>query len=250
MTYKTIILPFIGILCCEANAASSVLLNGNFEAFDFGTGNYNTANTPSNPDGYIADFGTVVRAYNENATNMGWLTTASNNGIELWKSFSAASGGNSSSGSGQYAELNYTENAALYQDVTIGLSGLVDYGFEHAARNQGTDVMKVLITYLGANNIFGDGDDSVIVDTNFSSTRPGDRSTPNVWNDFTVNDAFTSIAGGTYRFSFGAVSTATGNQTEGNFIDNVRFGINAVPEPSAALLGSLGALALLRRRRH
>ena len=227
-----------------------MLLNGNFEAFDISTGNYNSPISPGNPDGYIVDFGSVVRAYKETATNMGWLTTASDNGIELWKSFASASGGNSSSGTGQYAELNYTENASLFQDVTIPLAGLVDYGFEHAARNQGTDVMKVLITYLGANNIFGDADDSVVVNTNFSSTRPGNRSTPNVWNNFTVDNAFTSVAGGTYRFSFGAVSTATGNQTEGNFLDNVRFGIGAVPEPSSALLGSLGALALLRRRRH
>ena len=249
-TYKIKLLPLLGILCCDANAASSVLLNGNFEAFDIGSGNYKSPISVSNPDGYLVDFGTVVRAYKETATNMGWLTTASDNGIELWKSFASTSGGNSSSGTGQYAELNYTENAALYQDVTIGLTGLVDYGFAHAARNLGTDVMKVRITYLGANDIFGDVDDLVVVDTDFSSTRPGDRSTPNVWNDYAVDNAFTSVAGGTYRFSFGAVSTASGVQSEGNFIDNVRFGIDVVPEPSSALLGSLGALALLRRRRH
>lgn len=32
-------------------------------------------------------------------------------------------------------------------------------------------------------------------------------------------------------------------------LDNITYGAAAVPEPSAALLGSLGALAMLRRRR-
>jgi hypothetical protein len=68
------------------------------------------------------------------------------------------------------------------------------------------------------------------------------------WGNYAVANAFTSVVGGAYRFSFGAVSTSGGNASQGNFFDNVNFGVNFVPEPSAALLGLLGALAMLRRR--
>lgn len=38
--------------------------------------------------------------------------------------------------------------------------------------------------------------------------------------------------------------------TEGSRIDNVQFNaLNVIPEPTVALLGGLGLLALLRRRR-
>jgi hypothetical protein len=253
-TKKQVRLLLVATLCTQAYGAN-VIINGDFEAFSISSGNYNNPYVAgTNPDGYLVTFGNDIRAYDAGATSMGWKTTSTNNGIELWKS-ATGGGANSPSGTGQYAELNYTENAALFQDVTISLEGLVDYGFDHSARNRGTDTMKVLITYLGSDGVFGGGNDVVVVDTNFSSERLGDRTTENVWAPIAVNDAFTSVAGGVYRFSFGAVSTAPNTNTdsplsEGNFIDNIVFGINAVPEPSSALLGAFGALALLRRRRN
>ncbi len=243
------LLPLVGIFCLNANAASPVLLNGQFEAFDINVGNYNNLyDATTNPDGYIQQYGSSVRVYNENALSIGWQTAAANNGIELWKS-ATGGGANSSTGFGQFAEVVFTQNAALFQDVTIDQEGAVDYAFSHSARELGTDVLKVLITYLGANGVIGGGDDSVVVDTNYSTTRTTPRTEPNVWVGYTADDAFTSVAGGTYRFSFGVLSVAGNDISQGNFIDDVKFGINAVPEPCAALLGSLGALALLRRRR-
>jgi hypothetical protein len=50
----------------------------------------------------------------------------------------------------------------------------------------------------------------------------------------------------TLTFSGGATSTGTGGGQE-TLVDNI--GITVVPEPSAAFLGSLGMLGLLRRRR-
>ncbi|QTN32200.1 PEP-CTERM sorting domain-containing protein [Akkermansiaceae bacterium] len=50
----------------------------------------------------------------------------------------------------------------------------------------------------------------------------------------------------TLAFSGGATSTGTGGGQE-TLVDNI--GITVVPEPSAALLGALGVLCLLRRRR-
>lgn len=63
--------------------------------------------------------------------------------------------------------------------------------------------------------------------------------TDNVWEAGT--DAIFTLT-----FSGGATSTGTGGGQE-TLVDNI--GITIVPEPSSALLGALGALALLRRRR-
>ena len=244
------------LLCLNAQGASS-LVNGNFEAFSMSTGVYNSPyNATTNPNGYNQDFGTtpLIRSYRDTVAGIGWQTTATNTAfgtnstqkaIEIWAS--GAQAVPSTTGLGQFAELNAYQTAALFQDVQITESGLVDYTFSHRGRN-GTDVLKVLITYLGANNAIGGGDDTVLVDTNFS-----DGNT--AWGTYAVNDAFASVPGGFYRFSFGAVSSTppTGSgpdTTYGNFLDNVAFGVNVVPEPSTALLGAFGALALLRRRRH
>ena len=241
----------LSLLCANAQAAST-LINGNFDGFSMSTAPYNTAyDSVTNTNGYNQDFGSapLIRSYRDTVTGMGWRTTApaqtadtlnfSSIAVELWAS--GAQSVPSTTGFGQFAELNAYVVAALYQDVQITESGLVDYTFSHRGR-AGTDVLKVLITYLGADNAIGGGDDVVKVDTDFS-----DGNT--AWGTYSVNDAFASQPGGFYRFSFGAVS-AQGGASQGNFLDNVGFGVNVVPEPSAALLGACGALALLRRRRH
>ena len=242
-----------GVLCVQAEGASSVLINGNFEAFDIAAAPYSTPfNATTNPNGYKANFGGLASGvtagwYGAATTGIGWQTdqTGANDVIEIWKS--GFLGINSLSGSGQYAELNANSAGALYQDVTIPVVGDVDYGFSHTNRVLGTDTMRVLITYLGTDGLIGGGDDVVEVNRQFSTTN---TTTPRLWNDFAVDNAFVSVAGGTYRFSFGAVSTSGPALSEGNFLDNVRFGVGVVPEPSTALLGAFGALALLRRRRH
>jgi hypothetical protein len=248
-------LPYLlaGFLCIQAHAASPVLINGNFDDLDMQTAPYNAAyDAVTNPNGYQAWYsapyaGDPIRDYLTSTPGIGWQTdqTGTNDVIELWDT--GAAGFASFSGN-QYAELNSRTVTALYQDVTIGLAGDVDYGFAHINRDNGTDVMKVVITYLGIDGVIGGGDDVVKIDQQYSATNLAGN--PRVWNDNVVDNAFTSVAGGTYRFSFGAVSQAGGDATQGNFLDKVRFGINAVPEPSSALLGAFGALALLRRRRN
>jgi PEP-CTERM motif len=264
MKIKNISLLLFAASLLQSAHGADVLINGNFEAFSITSGNYNSAYVPvTNTDGYNQDFGTTpkrIRSYRDTVTGIGWQTTAADvpvtspvptvptaanttqKSIEVWES--GAVGINSSSGTGQFAELNSYSIAALYQDVQINELGLVDYTFSHRGRT-GTDTLKVLITYLGGDNTFGTPDDVVKVDSNFS-----DNTT---WGNYQVNDAFTSVSGGFYRFSFGAVSSAGGDNSFGNFLDNVGFGVNVVtiPEPSSALLGGLGVLGLaLRRRRN
>jgi hypothetical protein len=254
---KKTITPYLlaGLLCMDAHAASS-LINGDFEAFSITAGAYNTPYDPANNlNGYNEDFGTSperIRTYRDTVANIGWQTTATDvaagpansttKSIEIWQSGAVVSDGTfpAPSGSGQFAELNAYQVAALYQDVQITELGLVDYSFAHRGR-AGVDTMKVLITYLGADNLFGTADDVLKVDSSFTDGN-------SAWGVYAVDNAFESVAGGSYRFSFGAVTSA-GGLGSGNFLDDVAFGINVVPEPSSALLGAFGALALLRRRR-
>lgn len=238
-------LSAFGLICCNAQAAS-VLANTGFEAFNITSSGYNAAyNNPANLNGYVDNFsspGGAVRIYPQTVADMGWDTTApTNKPIEIWQS--GAYSQNSATGTGQFAELNAYGSFALFQDVTIPTAGLVDYSFGHKGRN-GADTLKVLITYLGANNTYdgGLGDDVVHVNQNFTTGNTA-------WTLYAQVDQFTSVENGVYRFSFGAVSTSNNNLSEGNFLDDVNFGVDAIPEPSAALLGSFGMLALLRRRR-
>lgn len=243
MKQKLILLPLVGMLCCNVHGAN-VLLNGNFDDFSILTGAYNSPyDATTNPDGYTDDYG-PIRIYQETVTGMGWRTTATDNKIELWQNGAQTI---ASSDGIQFAEINAFQNAALYQDTVITGGGQVDFSFAHRGRNApGADVLNVTITYFGLDNAFGTGDDVIAYD----STGTGNFSDGNAsWGNYAVNDAFTSVDGGSYRFSFGAISSVGGNSSEGNFLDNVQFGVNVVPEPSSALLGSLGALALLRRRR-
>jgi hypothetical protein len=243
MNLKTTIIPLIGFLCCNAQGAN-VLVNGNFDDFSVATGNYNnTYDVNTNPSGYIIDYG-GIRLYKDTALGMGWQTTAGDKTIELWQS--GAQSVPSSSGI-QHAELNANFPSALYQDTLITGGGDVDFSFAHRGRN-GADVLNVTITYLGSDGVFGGSDDEV----SYTSTGTGNFTDGNTaWGNYAVDNAFTAVDGGAYRFSFGAVSSFGGNISEGNFLDNIQFGVNLpIPEPSAALLGSLGALVLLRRRRH
>jgi hypothetical protein len=201
----------------SANAANT-LINGSFDNFVVSNQSfYNASTTP----------------------NLGWKTTAPDNLIELWQS---GFGGVTAADGANFAELNAFFNNGIYQDIVIDpLSGLIDYSFSHRARI-GNDTMKVVITYLGANNVFGGGDDVVVVNQNYTTGT-------SAWSTKSAQNAFTSIGGGSYRFAFEAVSTGSGNNTTGNFIDNIKFGINVVPEPSVSLFGGIAALGLIVRRK-
>jgi hypothetical protein len=73
-------------------------------------------------------------------------------------------------------------------------------------------------------------------------------------NDYALDTSFTTIGSGAGNYSGVFENQSNGVNDAGQLSKNtpttgLRFSVQFVPEPSSALLGSLGVLALLRRRR-
>jgi MYXO-CTERM domain-containing protein len=117
----------------------------------------------------------------------------------------------------------------LYQDIgTLDGTSNITLTF---------DYVKFTISPLGAAIYGGPSFATVLGTATYAAGTPGTKS-------ITVNN----VAGGTgIRIGFWQSTDPTTGAAAG--LDNVAVSVTPVPEPSAALLGGLGLLALLRRRR-
>jgi hypothetical protein len=222
--------------------SQNVLNNASFENTPINVAPYNSPyHASTNPSGFTNDFGGNIRLYLETANQLEWFTTASDAKIEIWRNGQGAIPGLIAPDGNQWAEINATQNAALIQEVTITGAGLVDLGFYHRGR-AGNDTVAVKVTYLGLDNTFGTFDDILAFSQSYTTGN-------SAWALYAEQDVFTSIDGGKYRFSYEAVSTASGSPSIGNFIDAPYFGVDAIPEASSSLLGLIAGAMFLRRRR-
>ena len=146
----------------------------------------------------------TIKNFNQEDIN-GWSTTATDQLIELWHNSNPVNGSTHDAFHGnQFAEINANVTAALYFDLATIPEALFNWSFAHKGRD-GTDVISVNIGEPG------------------SEISQGTFSTGNTaWK----------IYEGTYlipegqnltRFQFEAVSTATGDQSIGNFVDTISF---------------------------
>ncbi len=136
----------------------------------------------------------------------GWFTTATDNQIELWRS--PGNPRNYPAGQGsQFAELNATQASTLYQDVATTPGQTLYWSLKHRGR-EGNDTMRVVIGVPGSTlaNVSGSLTDGTAA-----------------WGTHT--GSYTVPAGQTTtRFGFQAVSSATGNASVGNLLDDISFG--------------------------
>lgn len=142
------------------------------------------------------------------STVPGWLTTATDNNIELWSSGFL---GVPSFEGNQFVELNATQNSALYQALCLTPGSQISWSVRHRGRS-GVDVARVRI---GA--------------TLASATVQATMTTGNTsWGLY--SGTYTVPLGQVSTFFiFEAVSTASGSISVGNFIDDVQITVLSTP---------------------
>lgn len=144
----------------------------------------------------------------DESTVTGWFTTSTDDFIEIWSdNFNGvpAFEGN------QFAELNGTQNSALYQVLCLTPGTVVNWSVRHRGR-EGTDVATVR---MGADLVSAATEATMSDGTSAWGYYSGTYTVPDGQN-------------GTY-FIFEAVSTATNNLTVGNFIDDVQISVVSSP---------------------
>ena len=134
----------------------------------------------------------------------GWMTTSTDNKIEIWRSgFQSGPIPIPSQDGNYHAELNATQNAALYQQVCTRSGAVFSWSVWHRGR-AGVDVAVVKIG-------------GSLATATVQATMTTDYT---AWVQYTGTYTVPLDQTNTY-FIFEAVSTATTSISVGNFIDNV-----------------------------
>ncbi|MHC5794611.1 LPXTG cell wall anchor domain-containing protein [Lacisediminihabitans sp. FW035] len=143
----------------------------------------------------------------------GWESTDPS-GIEIW---STGFNGVPASVGNQFAEINATQPGTLYQDVVTTPGQSLQWSLLHRGRS-GADVMDVVIGATGG-TLASQGE--LTDDTSGWGRHTGVYVVP-------VGQTST-------RFGFRAVSTANGNPSVGNFLDDITFGLGPCIESTGGV---------------
>lgn len=148
----------------------------------------------------------------------GWKTTDSKGEIEIWSDGFAVGGYSFKAPPGmkQFAEVNANSHGKLSQEVT-GIKAGNQYGFSfwHRGRHSDTEVDTIEVTVM-------DGGKEVWKRT-FSTTRAA-------WKQYTVNVGVKN-GGGPAVLAFSSKSTASKDDSVGNFLTGIKLDSSVVPPP-------------------
>ncbi len=184
-----------------------------------------------------------------------WDTTEPDNVIELWRndgapgpalglSAQAANGGLpiSAQDGYQWAELNANQTGALFQNLPTNPGVVLQWSVWHRGRYSGVanagkkDIMRVQIGSTTPGSQLDQPATNVA--TGITATDISDDST--AWH---LYRGFYIVPPGqtTTRFQFAAISTASGNNSIGNFIDNLSLNnqvacVEKLPDPQTSTL--------------
>ncbi|MEH1842151.1 MAG: hypothetical protein V7L20_26325 [Nostoc sp.] len=172
--------------------------------------------------------------------------------IEIWTTgFSSVNTATTPTSAGnQFAELNAEQNSELYQNICLLKDETITFSLLHRGRGGNGTTPDVANFLIGLNT-----DSTSTVFGTFSTTNNGTvtvqpvaqngATIPNVsnnnagngWVRYTGTVPYTG-ASGNRPVGFAAVSTASGNNTVGNFLDEVQFAGKPVVEFTASSGGA------------
>ena len=190
--------------------------------------------------------------------DFGWQTDNPANTVEVWGSgfggVQTSTGNGLLAGGDFFAEVNSNAVASLFQEITFTASGSLDYSFLHRGRganNPSTDPITTVPDVLSFDIIDVATGTSLLTRVASTDGIIGNdaNEASNGWIQYSGSDAVNVTAGQALRFEFNAISTGTGDDTTGNFIDSLNVGFNIVPEPSSSLMAAIGGMAFLLRRK-
>lgn len=152
------------------------------------------------------------------------------NAIEVWRGTPGNGGQGSTSGAGvQFAELNGSDNAALYQDLCVLPSENIAWSLKHAARKLSsenpTNIMKVSITDPTS---WPDGKTPPTAQTGAYYSPSLSVAYNDGWKTQTGNWTSTNTSPKLLRFAFAASQGSDGNTRVGNFLDDVNLSLPAL----------------------
>jgi hypothetical protein len=253
---KLIMAAAMASLTVGAHAAT-VLYSENFNGEGTNVGDYDDGTTPEIVVGDIPSLQSTGISQGGNAGDTAWSLNAPLTG-EKGLRFGGAGGYNWATGSNS-ATILLAGGFSISFDYTVGnpdnwMGVRVGSGAENTAINAGDVTFGALARGNGQMETFDSGADQGFGSATANATRSAQFIYLfNSWASGTTV-TFTGIVDGntvaTDTFTWDAANdmkiVLTGIEI-GSTMDNIV--ITAVPEPSAALLGGLGLLALLRRRR-
>ena len=238
---KAILITSIFTAGLLASSQGTVVFSDDFESPDVSGYNIvntskteNTAKWVDSAQGYGSDRSGLVDDVYETS---GW---ADLNGQQAWA-------GRYSSNTGVTSAEGVIGNLTVGTTITASFNSMID------TYNSGSNINAYLVTYAdgataGRDDFRGEAVGTTAILAYFSgtatSTESGYQIVYTVGDDTgkNGNTAFDSnLLGDDIAIRF--------EHTNGALIDDVSVDISTVPEPSAALLGGIGCLLLLRRRR-
>lgn len=202
------------------------------------------------PDTQLLNYGAAGGFVPDGTTSLNWHTTGKDKQLEIVYAPYAmdASGYNISDGSvpdgNQCAELNAQAAGTLYQDIMSTPNTKLYWKLSHRGR-QGSDTMYLIVAptkeveNLKTQNQLIALKDAILADEQgykekgyYLKTITDDTSGWDSNNEYHSYNGYYEVPEGSYltRMFFAAGETASGNDTVGNFIDDVSFS-PLLPEP-------------------
>ncbi len=232
-------------------ASSAIMANGALIAgFDFQTtttGGTAAAASPS-PLVYDANFGTATLYLDGTNGSSTFTTGVSNPEVTAFAGSNVNTAGTdlstTTSGAASLAIANSSANEKRAVFV-LSLAAIIDpeeyLGISYSTQRTATGFTSHEWSY---------STDGIVWETFDTQTWPGGTGSATTFSGVgvvTLNTSSLSVLNGEgtvyIGLTFDGATAAAGN----NRLDNIQF--NVVPEPTAALLGALGLLGILRRRR-